>query len=193
MRTLALAIGFTLLGAAPAWAQAVPSTCNAAKLKATGAYVQAILGCHAKGVQKGASLDRDCIEKALAKLEKAFERGELKGDCGGSSASSTAINQANAFRVELGEQLLPSERCCDYGGVCGWAQDATVCFKSGGTAGAEGSACDSTGECVAGAPSSGPCCENAGACSAGPIAAGECTTGAFVESGICLPLSLIHI
>ena len=64
MQRFVLALFVALLGAAPAWAQAVPSKCNAAKLKATGAYLQAIFACQAKGVQRAASLDRACIEKA---------------------------------------------------------------------------------------------------------------------------------
>jgi hypothetical protein len=189
MRALLLALGLVFLGAAPASAQATPSKCNAAKLKATGAYAQAILGCQAKAVQKGASLDRACIEKARAKLEKAFEKGERKGDCGGSAAAPTARDQADGFRIDVGGVLLPSQICCGELGtgddLCGWAEDASTCFKLGGIAGAEGSSCDSTGACVAGAPSSGPCCDNAGACFGGPITPAECTTG-FVESGICL-------
>ena len=188
MRTLALAIGFTLLGAAPAWAQAVPSKCNAAKLKATGAYVQAILGCQAKGVQKGASLDRTCIEKALAKLEKAFEKAEKKGDCGGSGSVTTAQSQADAFRISLGEALLPPRICCAFTDLCGWEADAASCNTDGGTPGAEGSSCDGSGDCVAGPPASGPCCSHGGRCNGGPIGIAECTNadGTFVEGGVCL-------
>jgi hypothetical protein len=189
MRALALASAFWLLAAAPAWAQAVPSKCNAAKLKATGAYAQAILGCQAKAVQKGASLDGACLEKAIAKLAKAFERAEKKGDCAGSDPATTAQNQADAFRIALGEALLPPKTCCAFTNLCGWEDDATACAKAGGTAGAGGTVCDGeTGTCVAGSPASGPCCENQGECNGGIVDVGACTGagGTYVDGGLCL-------
>ena len=188
MRALAVASALCLLGAAPAWAQAVPSKCNAAKLKASGAYAQAILGCQAKAVQKGQRLDGECLQRAIAKLAKAFERAEKKDDCAGSDPHTTAQSQADAFRIALGEALLPPKVCCAFANVCGWEDDAGECAKAGGTAGADGTVCTSDGSCVAGSPSSGPCCQNQGECNAGTVDAGACTGagGTYDASGICL-------
>jgi hypothetical protein len=192
MRALALVLGFALLGAAPAWAQAAPSKCNAAKFKATGAYAQAILGCQSKALAKGTGLDLPCLAKAIAKLEKAFEKAERKGDCNGSEGAATAQSQADAFRVSLGETLLPPLRCCAFTNACGWAVDEAACTGAGGTAGAEGTRCQGdTGTCAAGGPSSGACCETPDAtCTAGPdVTIGACTAtkgNVFVDGGVCL-------
>jgi hypothetical protein len=189
MRGLALASALALLAAAPAWAQATPSKCNAAKLKATGAYAQAILGCQAKAVQKGDSIDGDCLQKAIDKLGKAFEKAEKKGDCAGSGGAATAQSQADAFRISLGEALLPPKTCCAFTSVCGWEDDAFACTMAGGTPGADGSACDGeSGACVAGPLASGACCENGGECNGGAVGISECTGagGTFIEGGICL-------
>ena len=97
MRALVLALALSLFGAAPVWSQTV-SKCNAAKSKATGAYVQATLACKAKSFQKGEPVAEDCFPKALAKLEKAFERAQKKGDCAGSGSAATAQSNADAER-----------------------------------------------------------------------------------------------
>jgi hypothetical protein len=191
MRALVLALAFSLLGAAPAFAQAAPSKCNAAKFKATGAYAQAILGCQAKSIQKGEGIDLNCLAKAITKLEKAFAKAENKGDCGGSDGAATAQSYADAFRIDLGG-LLPPQRCCALSNRCGWFPDETSCVGAGGAAGAEGTSCDgTTGTCVAGAPSSGPCCQTPEAtCTTGPdVTIGECTAtngNGFVDGGVCL-------
>jgi hypothetical protein len=192
MRALVLALALSLLGAAPAFAQAAPSKCNAAKFKATGAYAQAILGCQAKSLQKGAGPDLPCLAKAITKLEKAFTKAENKGDCNGSEGAATAQSQADAFRIALGEALLPPLRCCAFTNACGWAVDEAACTGAGGTAGAEGTNCHGDmGTCEAGVPSSGPCCETQeAACTAGPdVTIGECTAtkgNGFVDGGVCL-------
>jgi hypothetical protein len=192
MRALVLASVLSLLAAAPAWAQAAPSKCNAAKYKATGAYAQSILACQSKALAKGTGLDLDCLGKAIAKLEKAFEKAARKGDCNGSDGAATAQGQADVFRISLGESLLPPLRCCAFTNACGWAVDEAACTGAGGTAGAEGTNCHGNdGTCAAGAPSSGPCCETPDAtCTAGPdvtIEACTATNGnGFVDGGTCL-------
>jgi hypothetical protein len=189
MRVRVLALGLFFLGAP---AQAAPSKCNAAKFKAAGAYANAILACQSKALAKGTGLDLPCLEKALARLEKAFEKAERKGDCNGSAAATTAQNQADAFRIALGETLLPPLRCCAFTNACGWAADEAACTAAGGTAGAEGTSCHGDdGTCAAGAPSSGPCCETPeGTCTVGPdVTIGVCTAtkgNGFVDGGTCL-------
>jgi hypothetical protein len=188
MRALVLVSSLLLLGAAPVWAQAVPSKCNAAKSKATGAYLQAVLACKAKSFQKGEPVAEDCFPNALAKLEKAFERAQKKGDCAGSGSAVTAQGNADAGLLGVVAALFPEVVCCDLGNLCGWRNDAADCALAGGTVGAEGSSCDGAGACVAGPPAAGPCCTNAGDCNGGPVGVAECTGagGTFVEQGLCL-------
>jgi hypothetical protein len=194
MRALAFVVtlGSLALGSASASAQAIPSKCNAAKFKATGAYAQAIVACQAKAIAKGSNLDLPCLARAAAKLEKAFEKAAKKDDCGGSGAAPTAKDQADQFRIALGEQVLPELRCCAVtigaSEQCRWAASDTACTDDGGTPGAEGSDCNSDGECTTGSLSSGPCCELDGVCTAGQVDINDCTGagGAFVASGTCL-------
>jgi hypothetical protein len=192
MRALAfvLVLGWLALGSASASAQAVPSKCNAAKFKATGAYAQAIVACQAKAIAKGQGIDLACLQRAAVKLEKAFVKAEKKDDCGGSNTAAVAKDQADQFRIGLGEQVLPELRCCEVtaSNQCRWAASETACTDDGGTPGAEGSNCNSDGACTTGSLSSGPCCELDGVCTAGQVDIGDCTGagGAFMESGTCL-------
>jgi hypothetical protein len=197
MRALVLVLAITW--AAPAGAVSVASKCNAAKFKATGVYVQRILGCQAKAIQKGGGIDHDCVARAAAKLEKAFANAEKKDDCEGSDPASTAQSYGDAFRIDL-IGLLPPQTCCQRssGGTdqCFFRVSDAECTSLGYTPGPPGSVCDgTTGLCATtSSPSSGPCCENDGICYAGGIAPGECTgptatqvEGICLQTGECLP------
>jgi hypothetical protein len=188
-------VAFVWLGlvAIPAAAQPIPSKCNAVKFKATGAYARAILGCQAKSLAKGQGIDEDCLARAFTNLEKTFAKAEKKADCNGSEGAATAQSQADAFRIALGESLLPPLRCCAVSNAgaaqCIWLATETACTDQGGAPGMAGSVCDGeTGACVTTSPASGPCCEHGGVCTGGEVEIGACTEagGAFVEAGICL-------
>jgi hypothetical protein len=177
---------------APASAVTVESQCNAAKLKATGAYVQRILACQATAIQKGLTIDHECTARAAAKLAKAFANAENKDDCGGSGPAAGAQEFGDEFRIDALD-ILPAQTCChrvvDGNDQCFYRVSDAECTSLGYEPGVTDSICDSlTGRCVTSSTSNpGECCENAtGTCFAGELAPGECAGSTLVPNGVCL-------
>jgi hypothetical protein len=55
--------------------------CAAAKLKATGKKSKTKLGCHAKAVKQGGTVDPACLSKAEARFVAAFAKAEARPPC----------------------------------------------------------------------------------------------------------------
>jgi hypothetical protein len=142
------------------------SRCAALKYKAAGNYARAILSCRATKLATGAVLtDPDCLDKARAKLDKAFARAEKKDDCLATGDQDYAADEAQGYVGTLPSILEGRVRCCTLQAVdqCTWAEDEEECEAfPGGTLGAPGSFCDgATGGCVAPPlePQPGLCCD----------------------------------
>jgi hypothetical protein len=198
MRSLLLAL--TLLLAVPAGAGEVigPSKCIAAKLKAGGAYAQALASCRSKAAAKGVPVDLACETKALARLQKAFEKAEAKGDCIVTGDVASFQGESIAYVGRLLDVVSQVPRCCSRstGGAggpyqCFFTLTDDECHDQGGAWGAVDDACGDSGQCEpAGSVALGACCEHEGTCLAGAVGEPECTTlgGTYTASGaLCSP------
>ena len=193
----------TLLAAlalAPAGARA-DSKCTAAKHQAAGAYAKALEACRAKGVKKGSATDPECLARALAKLERSFEKAERKGDCVATHEQALAAGAADVFASDL---LATLERgagvCCDLPAeACGWTTSPENCTTAGGTVGTLGSVCDASGACVLQDAVGGSCCqgpkEDLLPCTVkGDATPDDCTADLHVVSGaICVTSRCVRI
>jgi hypothetical protein len=174
------------------------SRCAALKYKAAGNYSRAIASCRASKLATGATLiDPACLEKARAKLDKAFARAEKKDDCLATGDRSYAAEEAQSFLGALPSILEARVRCCTLQAVdqCTWAQDEDECDGfPGGLLGPPGSFCDgATGGCVSPPLEAQPglCCDGlsvGNGCASqldesGCVAAG----GSHSESQVCRP------
>lgn len=175
-----------------------PSKCIAAKLKAGGAYAQALASCRSKGAAKGVPVDLACETKALAKLQKTFEKAEAKGDCTVTGDVGSFQGESIAYVGRLLEVVTQEPRCCSrsVGGAggpyqCFFTLTDDECHDQLGAWGAVDDACGDSGQCEPqGSVALGACCEHDGTCLAGSVEEGECTTlgGTYTASGaLCSP------
>ena len=175
--------------AAPAGGQTV-SKCTAAKHQAAGDYARAREACRAKALKKGTAVDPECEAKALAAFEKRFEKAEAKADCAATSEGGLATAVTDGFVADLAATLQRgSGVCCKLAVSCGWVTDPALCADEGGVAGAAGTVCDGSGECVAAPAFGGTCCQtpNTLRCRLDLAAqlCGEAGGAAFVDPAIC--------
>jgi hypothetical protein len=153
-----LAVALALL-AAPAGAQV--SKCTAAKHQAAGEYARAVEACRAKALKKGVPVDPVCEPKALLKMEAQFAKAQKKADCAAESEEAIVATVADGFFADLAATLQRgSGVCCKLPDSCGWVTDPALCEGEGGVAGASGTVCDGSGECVAAPETGGACCES---------------------------------
>jgi hypothetical protein len=183
------------LAAAPASAQ-VESKCLSGKLKGAGGSAASQVNCEAKAAAKGQAVDPECVAKAEAKLQKAFEKAENKDDCIGTGDDPAAQAVVDAFVQELLDTLNPPPViCCQVSGGCYYAADAPGCAAiPGGVPGAVGSVCGGTGTCAPPPAAAGPCCDDLVAggvpldCANGTFDAGSCATaGGTFSTAVCHP------
>jgi hypothetical protein len=150
-----------LLAAAPSAAQLQPSKCTALKYKAAGIYVQKLGSCRAK-VRAGGdgALEEACAEKASAKLLKAFEKAERKGDCVTEGDEEPIQIEVDQFVESLTARLERQRQCCAATDVCFYAADIGDCASFGGTLGEAGQVCAPSGDCEFPPVLPGACCDN---------------------------------
>jgi hypothetical protein len=159
MKAATIAVALVLVGF-PAGAQ--ESKCTGAKHQAAGAYARALEACRAKALKKGVPADPACDAKALAALEKQFEKAEKKSDCIVLGETGLAASAARGFVDDLHATLQRgSGVCCDLvGSACGWVTDPADCVALGGTVGAANAVCGGGGDCTALPTEGGACCED---------------------------------
>jgi hypothetical protein len=189
-RAGALLLVLALVGGAGAAQAQVASKCSAKKLKAAGAYFEALAKCRAKAVAKAASTDPACSQKALERLTSAIAKAEGKGDCLVLDAEIPVTGALDDSASEVIQILAPT--CCALGSLCGWLSEA-ACLAHSGIPGAPGTVCSGAGGCVE-APAAGPCCQDSFVlsplfvCLANSDQPGcESTGGTYSASALCRP------
>jgi cysteine-rich repeat protein len=129
------------------------NACQADKLKASGKLAADLTNCEAKAAKKNVAVDPNCVQKAMAKIEKAFAKTEAKngGGCqttvaGGdiafveSSASSFAerVKGAVPRNDGCGSGIVLLPETCDDGNTvntdtCPSDCIVDACTPNGGT------------------------------------------------------------
>jgi len=186
-----------VLGCIPAGE--VRSRCSAAKLKAAGAYFNAVAKCEARGAAKGMSADLVCLGRAQSKLQRAYEKAERKGDCLAVGDLSGAQQEADEGLGILFQILeAPPVVCCEGVNGCFWTESDAACELSiGATPGGPGTICGGDGACAPPPVPEGDCCQDLtiggepGRC-AGGLGQVDCGNegGSFVSDAVCLPAQL---
>jgi hypothetical protein len=192
MRFAVLGLAIVLVVAAPAAAQNGPSKCTAQKTKALGIHAQLLAGCRSKALAKGVAVDPLCVAKALAKLQKAFERAERKQDCLEVGDDEFAARQTEDYLTRAATVIEDEAICCTIGGLqCLYVTTDADCDGLEGTVGAAGSVCDGSGGCTAGPATGGTCCSGIAlgtGCAIGTTEPScEINGGTFLSGGACRP------
>ena len=108
-----LVVGLSLLVATAVAAPAVAATdptaqCTAARLKAAGKEIAAVLKCHAKAAKAGAALDAACVTKARDKAADKLAKATVAGGCLASLyADAEHADYIAARAAVIGRSLLP--------------------------------------------------------------------------------------
>lgn len=99
--------GLLVVGSAnSAFAGGTPEQkCSAAKHKIIGKYVSGILGCLAKAIAKGESVNGDCIAKVATKASGAFAKLDAAGGCATTGDFVAIGGRAIAFIDAVGASL----------------------------------------------------------------------------------------
>ena len=108
-----LIVGLSLLLAAALAAPAVAATdptaqCTAARLKAAGKEIAAVLKCHAKAAKAGTAVDAVCVTKARDKAAEKLAKATAAGGCLASLYDDAEHAAHIAARAAvIGRSLLP--------------------------------------------------------------------------------------